>query len=168
MSAPAGELLAPSIPKCLAVAALSYALFSAGCFVLGMPLGDLLAWVFLVAIAVPYTAAFALGLYLMLRTRIGPDGLCPAVPTFYQRTIRWPDLVAVRQARGFPLFCVARGYGWGIWCVLPRPWLLKRPAQLAEVLCRYAPPDHPLRTALAVCPPPSTPSAAMALPRNTR
>ncbi len=141
-------ILEISFPKVLLVSTAMVVLFMMGCsLVLGLPFRDPLFSVFLV-VMVPVTSfAFASCFYFMLQCKIGRDGLRPALPTFYQRVLRWEDITYVRGF-GSPFYYVGSGL-FGGRCLLPRRFLLKRPDHLKEFIERYAPADNIVRKKLA-------------------
>ena len=90
---------------------------------------------------------FAGCLCFMLRCKIGHDGLRSAVPTLYQRLLRWED-VAVVRGFGSPFYFIrGRAFGGGH-CILPRRFLLKRPDSFRELIDQYAPADNIVRKKL--------------------
>ena len=124
------------------------ACFVAGLFVFGIPMNDPFLIGFLVVMIPGTTFVFAGCLCFMLRCKIGRDGLRSAVPTFYQRVLRWDDISIVR---GFASpFYVVRCSEFGPFCILPRRFLLKRPENLREFIDEYAPADNIIRKELAV------------------
>ena len=123
------------------------ACFVIGLFVIGIPMTDPLLIGFLVVMVTGTTFVFAGGMCVMLRCKIGHDGLRPAVPTFYQRVLRWEDISVVRGF-GSPFYFV-RCRAFGGQCMLPRRFLLKRPDSLREFIVQYAPADNIVRKTLA-------------------
>jgi hypothetical protein len=148
MNAQQDSTLEISYWKALLVAIPSMTCFVVGLFAVGIPMKDPLLIGFLVVMVTVMTFASAGCLCFMLRCKIGPDGLRPAVPTFYQRTLRWEDISSVRGFVG--PFYVIRGRAFGGQCVLPRRFLLKRPDSLKEFIEAYAPIDNIVRQELAV------------------
>ena len=134
-----------SYPKALLISSIGMAFFVTGLFAIGLPMRDPLLIGFLAVMVVGMPFVFAGCLCFMLRCKIGRDGLRPAVPTFYQQVLRWEEITVV----GFG------GPFYGVWCgafsrpcLLPRPFLLKRPESLKEFIRLYAPPENILRQKL--------------------
>ena len=123
--------------------------FVIGLFVLGIPMTDPLLVGFLAFMVPIFTSVFAEGTRFMLHCKIGYDGLRSPTLTFYQRVLRWEDIAVVH---GFFIpFYIVRGRffeGRGQ-CLLPRPFLLKRPDSLRELIERYAQADNVVRKKLA-------------------
>jgi hypothetical protein len=136
-----------SYPKALLVSAVGMACFFVTILVIGIPTSDPLLIGFLIFMAIVIPFVFAGGLCFMLRCKIGRDGLRPAVPTFYQRVLRWEDISTV-WGFGSPFYSV-RCRSFGGQCFLPRSFLLKRPDSLREFIDHYAPSDNILRKKLA-------------------
>ena len=114
---------------------------------MGIPTSDPLLIGFLIFMGIVMPFVFAGGLCFMLRCKIGRDGLRPAVPTFYQRVLRWEDISAV-WGFGSPFYSV-RCRAFGGQCLLPRSFLLKRPDSLREFIKQYAPEDNIVRKKLS-------------------
>src|SRR5688572_24709906 len=114
-----------SYPKALLISAIAFACFLFTIFLAGFPTSDSLFMGFLIFMGIVMTFVFAGALCFMLRCKIGCDGLRPAVPTFYQRVLRWEDISAV-GGFGSPFYSV-RCRAFGEQCLLPRSFLLKRP-----------------------------------------
>lgn len=148
MNASQDSTLEISYPKALLVTIPSMACFVAGLFVIGIPMTDPLLIGFLAVMVPVMTFVFAGCTCFMLRCKIGYDGLRPAVPTFYQRVLRWEDISSVRGSAG--PFYVVRCRAFGGQCILPRRFLLKRPDSLKEFIDQYAPLDNIVRKKLAV------------------
>jgi len=136
-----------SYPKALLVSAGMTACFFVAIFLAGIPTSDPLLIGFLIFMGIVMPFLFAGGLCFMLRCKIGHDGLRPAVPTFYQRVLRWEDISAV-WGFGSPFYSV-RCRAFGGQCLLPRSFLLKRPDSLREFIQQYAPEDNIVRKKLA-------------------
>jgi len=147
MNAPQDSTFEISYPKALLVTIPSMACFVVALFAIGAPMNDPLLIGFLAVMVPVMTFAFAGCMCFMLRCKIGHDGLRPAVPTFYQRVLRWEDISSVK---GFLPFYVIRCGTFGGQCVLPRRFLLKRPDSLDEFVAKYAPIDNIVRKKLAV------------------
>ena len=137
-----------SYPKALLLTIPAMACFVVGLFVIGIPTTDPLLIGFLSVLVPVMTFVFAGCMCLMLRCKIGYDGLRPAVPTFYQRLLRWEDISSV-HAFASPFYVIRCGT-FGGQCILPRRFLLKRPDSLKEFINRYAPIDNIVRKKLAV------------------
>ena len=113
----------------------------------GVPSGEPLLIGFLVVMITGMTFVFAACMCFMLRIKIGYDGLRSAVPTFYQRVLRWED-ISVVQGFGVPFYFVRSRTLGGGHCILPGRFLLKRPASLKELIEQYAPTDNIVRKKL--------------------
>lgn len=137
-----------SFPKALLISAVAMAFFFVGVFVIGIPMNDPLLVGLLICMGIIMPFVFAGCLFFMLRCKIGRDGLRPAIPTFYQRVLRWEDISSVR---GFvsPFYSV-KGRAFAGQCLLPRPFLLKRPDSLRELIGQYAPQGNIVRRRLVV------------------
>lgn len=137
-----------SFPKAFLLSALYMTSFVIALFIIGVPMRDPLLIAFII-IMVPGTAVvFAAGLCFMLRCKISRQGLCPAVPSFYQRVIPWDEITSIR---GFASpFHVLKTSAFGPFCILPRRFLLKRPESLKQLLEQYAPADNIVRNKLGV------------------
>jgi len=136
-----------SFPKAWLVSAAGTACFFVGIFLMGIPTSDPLLIGFLIFMGIVMPFLFAGFLCFMLRCKIGYDGLRPAVPTFYQRVLRWEDISAV-WGFGSPFYSV-RCRAFGGQCLLPRRFLLKCPGNLREFIDQYAPADNIVRKKLA-------------------
>jgi hypothetical protein len=136
-----------SYPKALLFSAVMMACFFVAIFVMGIPTSDPLLIGFLIFMGIVMPFVFAGCICFMLRCKIGRDGLRPAVPTFYQRVLRWEDISAV-WGFGSPFYSV-RCRAFGGQCLLPRSFLLKRPDSLREFIKQYAPEDNIVRKTLA-------------------
>ena len=136
-----------SYPKALLVSAIAFACFFVAIYLDGIPTSDPLLIGFLIFMGIVMPFIFAGCLCFMLRCKIGRDGLRPAVPTLYQRVLRWEDIAAV-WGFGSPFYAV-RCRAFGGQCLLPRPFLLKRPDSLREFIKQYAPEDNIVRKKLA-------------------
>jgi hypothetical protein len=148
MNTPQDATLEISYPKALLVTIPSMACFVLGLFAIGIPMTDPLLIGFLVVMVTGMTFVFAGCICFMLRCKIGRDGLRSAVPTFYQRVLRWED---ISDVRGFASpFYVVKSSTFGPFCILPRRFLLKRPDSLREFIDQYAPADNIVRRKLAV------------------
>ena len=147
MNTPQDATLEISYPKALLVSAVGFACFFVAMFVMGIPTSDPLLIGFLIFMGIVMPFVFAGCLCFMLRCKIGRDGLRPAVPTFYQRVLRWEDISAV-WGFGSPFYSV-RCRAFGGQCLLPRSFLLKRPDSLREFIKQYAPEDNIVRKKLA-------------------
>ena len=148
MNTPQDATLEISYPKALLVTIPSMVCLFVGLFVIGIPMTDPLLIGFLIFMGIVMSFVFAGGLCFMLRCKVGRDGLRPSVPTFYQRVLRWEDISAV-WGFGIPFYTV-RCRAFGGQCLLPRPFLLKRPDSLREFIKLYAPEDNVVRKKLAV------------------
>lgn len=138
--------LEPSYPKLLLVAGVQMLVFIA-VVCMFLPLDDPLLIGMLVFMSVVMPFVFAGGMCFMLRCKMDPEGLRPAVPTFYQRLIRWEDISSV-SGISFPFYLVwSRGFAGR--CLLPRPWLLKNPGECSRYLAQHAPVDSLLRQRFA-------------------
>lgn len=137
-----------SYPKAILVTIPSMACFVGGLFAIGIPMTDPLLIALVAVMAPVMTLVFAGCTCFMLRCKIGYDGLRPAVPTFYQRVLRWEEISAV--GGGASPFYVVRCGAFGRRCILPRRFLLKRPDSLKELIDRYAPIDNIVRKKLVV------------------
>ena len=147
MNEPREAAFEVSFPKSLLLSAVCMASFVIAGLTLGLPFDDPLFVVFFVVMVVGMTFVFAVCLCFMLRCKISHDGLCPAVPTFYQQVLRWEDISVVR---GFASpFYVVRRSAFGPFCILPRRFFLKRPDSLKQLLEQYAPADNIVRKKLA-------------------
>jgi hypothetical protein len=136
-----------SFPKALLVSAIGMACFFVGILGIGIPMRDPLLVGFLIFMGFVMPFVFAGCLCFILPCKIGQDGLRPAVPTFYQRLLRWEDIVAVS---GFGCaFYSVRCRAFGPQCLLPRGFLLKRRDSLREFIQQYAPEDNIVRKTLA-------------------
>lgn len=136
-----------SFLKVLLVSVICFAFFAIAIFTMGLPLHDPLLVGFLIVMFTSMPIVFAACLCFMLRCKIGHDGLRPAVPTFYQKVLRWEDIAFV-QGFGSPFYFVwSRAFG--SHCILPRRFLLKRPDSLKELIEQYAPADNIVRKKLA-------------------
>jgi len=147
MNTPQDATLEISYPKALLVTIPSMACFVVGLFVIVIPMSDPLLIGFLVVMVTGMTFVFAGCMCFMLRCKIGQDGLRPAVPTFFQRVLRWEDISSV-QGFASPFYFV-RCRAFGGQCMLPRRFLLKRPDSLREFIDQYAPADNIVRKKLA-------------------
>ena len=147
MNTPQDETLEISYPKALMVTIPSTACFVIGLFAIGVPMTDPLLVGFLAVMVTVMPFIFAGCLCFMLRCKIGRDGLRPAVPTFYQRVLRWEDIAMV-QGFASPFYFI-RCRAFGGHCLLPRQFLLKRPANLRDLIDQYAPADNIVRQKLA-------------------
>jgi hypothetical protein len=147
LNTPQTVTLEISYPKALLVTIPTMACFVVGLLVIGVPMTDPLLIGFLVVMVTGMTFVFAGCMCFTLRCRIGYDGLRPAVPTFYQRVLRWED-ISVVQGFASPFYFV-RGRNFGGHCMLPRRFLLKRPDCLREFIDQYAPADNIVRKKLA-------------------
>jgi hypothetical protein len=137
-----------SYPKVLLLSIASMMCFVIAIVVDGMPVNDKLLIGFLVVMVSGMTFVFAACLCFLLRCKIGYDGLRSPVPTFYQRVLRWEDIAIVRGF-GIPFYFVrGRAFGAGGHCILPCPFLLKRPDSLRKLIEQYAPADNILRKKL--------------------
>ncbi|MGO8766330.1 MAG: hypothetical protein ACLQSR_14485 [Limisphaerales bacterium] len=148
MNTPQDATLEISYLKALLVTIPSMAcFFVVGLFVIVIPTADPLLTSCFVVMVIGMTFVFAGCLCFMLRCKIGRDGLRSAVPTFYQRVLRWEDISIVR---GFASpFYVVRCSSFGPFCILPRRFLLKRPDSLREFIDQYAPAENIVRKKLA-------------------
>jgi hypothetical protein len=147
MNAQQEAILEISYPKAWLISAVGMACFFVALFLMGIPTKDPLLIGFLVFMGMVMPFVFAGCLCLMLRCKIGNEGLRPAVPTFYQRVLRWEDITVVRGF-GSPFYSV-RCRAFGGQCLLPRAFLLKRPDSLRELIKRYAPEENIVRKTLA-------------------
>ncbi|HZQ48344.1 MAG TPA: hypothetical protein VFC07_15110 [Verrucomicrobiae bacterium] len=148
MNTPQDATLEISYPKALLFTIPSMACLVVGLFAIGIPMTDPLLIGFLVVMITGTTFVFAGCLCFMLRCKIGRDGLRSAVPTFYQRVLRWEDISVVRSFAS--PFYVVRCSAFGPFCILPRRFLLKRPDSLREFIDQYAPADNIVRKKLRV------------------
>jgi hypothetical protein len=146
MNTPQDTTLEISYPKALLVTIPSMACFVVGLFAIGIPMTDPLLIGFLVVMVTGMTFVFAGCLCFMLRCKVGHDGLRPAVPTFYQRVIRWEDISVVRGFASPFYFVRCRDFGGQ--CMLPRQFLFKKPNSLRELIDQYAPADNIVRKKL--------------------
>jgi hypothetical protein len=137
-----------SYSKALLYSAVHMAFFVIALFVIGMPMHDPLLIGFLVVMVPSMSFVFGACFCFMLRCKISHDGLCPAVPMFYQRVLRWGDVAGVRTTLIGP-FHVVRGRALGEFCILPRRFFLKHPESLKQLLQEYAPADNIVRRELA-------------------
>jgi len=140
-----------SFPKALLFSALCMLFLMIGFFVIGIPMRDPLLVGFLVLMVTGMAAVFAAVFCFMLRCKIDSEGLWSAVPTFYQRVLRWDDVTAVRRSSVFVRgpFYLVQGRALGEFCLLPRPFLLKHPERLKQLIQEYAPADNIVRKELA-------------------
>lgn len=136
-----------SYPKALLVSVIAFACFFVAIYLDGIPTSDPLLIGFLIFMGIVMPFVFAGCLCFMLRCKIGHDGLRPAVPTLYQRVLRWEDITVV-WGFGSPFYSVRCGF-FGGQCLLPRAFLLKRPDSLREFIKQYAPEDNIVRKKLA-------------------
>src|SRR5437660_871657 len=95
MNTPQDATLEIIYPKALLASAVVMACLFVAFFVMGIPMSDPLLIGFLIFMGIVMPFVFAGCLCFMLRCKIGRDGLRPAVPTFYQRVLRWEDISAV-------------------------------------------------------------------------
>jgi len=150
MNTPQDAMLEISYPKALLVSAVMMACFFVAVFamffVMGFSASDPLLIGFLIFMGIVMPFVLAGCLCFMLRCKIGHDGLRPAVPSFYQRVLRWEDISAV-WGFGSPFYTV-RCRAFGGQCILPRSFLLKRPDSLREFIKQYAPEDNIVRRKL--------------------
>lgn len=123
-------------------------LFAIAIYIDGIPMRDPLLVGFLIVMFAVTPFIFAFCFCFMLRCKIGRDGLRPAVPTFYQRVLRWED-ITVMQGFCSPFYFVRSGALGGGHCILPRRFLLKRPESLRELIKQYAPENNIIRKTLA-------------------
>ena len=139
-----------SYPKALLVSAIAFVCFFVAIFLAGIPTdvtSDPLFIGFLIFMGIVMPFVFAGCICFMLRCKICQEGLRPAVPTFYQRVLRWEDIALV-YGFGSPFYFVwCRAFGGH--CILPRRFLLKRPDSLKEFIEKYAPADSIIRRKLA-------------------
>jgi hypothetical protein len=150
MSTATETTLKISFPRALLMSAFSMVVFVVGCWVIGIPTHDPLLIGFLVVMVIIMTPLFAAVVFFMTGCRISREGLCGATPRLYQRVLRWGDVTVVQKT--FILsgpFYVVRGRGLGEFCILPRPFLLKHPDGLKQLIEQYAPADNILRRELA-------------------
>lgn len=136
-----------SYPKAWVVSALGMVCFFLGLLAIGIPLRDPVLIIFLIFMGIVMPFVFAGCLCFMLRCKIGHDGLRPAVPTFYQLVIRWEDISFISGIAA-PYYSI-RCRGNGTRCLLPRPFLLKRPDSLRELIIQYVPENNIVRKTLA-------------------
>jgi hypothetical protein len=148
MSTPEEATLKVSFLKALLLSIVCFSFFAAAIFSMGLPLDDPLLVAVLVFMFTSMPIVFAVCMCLMLRCKIGRDGLRPAVPTFYQRVLRWEDVAGV-YTMPVGLFHVIVGRDLGAFCVLPRRFFLKRPQSLKQLIEQYAPADNIVRRRLA-------------------
>jgi hypothetical protein len=134
--------------KALLYSAVHMFFFVVALSVIGMPIRDPLLIGFLFVMVTSMSFVFAAFFCFMCRCKISHDGLCPAVPTFYQRVLRWGDVAGVRTMWIGP-FHVVKGRGLGEICFLPRRFFLKHPEDLKLLLREYAPADNIVRRELA-------------------
>jgi len=135
-----------SFPKALLVSSVGMVIFFVGNFIMGAFVKDPLFIGFVIVIGVVMPFVFAGCLCFMLRCKIGHDGLRPAVPTFYQWVLRWEDISYISRLN-WPFYSI-RCRGLSRQCLLPRPFLLKRPDTLRKCVRQYAPPDNIVRQTL--------------------
>jgi len=114
---------------------------------MGIPLDDPLLVIVLILMFTVMPFVFAVCICFMLRSKISHEGLCSAVPTFYQQVLRWEDVAVVRGI-GSPFYLV-KGRAFGASAILPHRFLLKRPSSLKELIEQYAPADNIVRKKLA-------------------
>jgi hypothetical protein len=148
MSTPQDATFRISYTKALLVTIPASVCFAISVVLDGIPISNPLLVGFLVVMFSVMPFVFAACLCFMLRSKIGHDGLRAAVPTFYQRVLRWED-IAVVQGFCSPFYFVrGRAFGGGH-CILPRRFLLKRPDSLRELIEQYAPANNIVRKKLA-------------------
>jgi hypothetical protein len=138
-----------SYPKALLLTMAFMGCFVFGIFAIGIPMTDPLLIGFLIFMVIGSTFIFAAVVCFVLRCKISREGLCPAVPTFYQRVLRWEDIKIVRGF-GSPFYFVfvkIGDFGYSN-ILLPRRFLLKRPESLNELIEQYAPADNIVRKKL--------------------
>ena len=134
MSEPNEQFLVVSFPKALFLSALSMAIFVVGCYFIGIPLHDPLLIGFLVFLVIIMTPVFALCVLFFSRTKISYEGLWPAVPTLYQRVLRWQDITAVQTTWLLSRSILHRpGTGLGRLLLVAAPVLSEAPGQSEEV-----------------------------------
>jgi hypothetical protein len=142
-----------SFAKTLLLSAFSMTCFFALLFffIIDWPIRDPLLIVVLVVMGIGMPPVFTAVICFMLRCKINSEGLWPAVPTFYQHVLRWDDMTAVRSTSVFVRgpFYLVKGRGLGEFCLLPRPFLLKRPDSLKQLIEQYAPEGNIVRRELA-------------------
>lgn len=148
MNAPHETSLEVSFWKALLLSTFCMACMVTGFFAIGMPMQDPLFKGFLVVMIIVMSPVFAAGICFMLRCKISHEGLRPAVPTLYQWVLRWEDVSGIRKVLAGP-FITIKGRHFNEFCILPRPFLLKHPESLKQLIEQYAPEENILRKKLA-------------------
>jgi hypothetical protein len=149
MAIPQDATLEVSYPKALMISIISMVCFVIALWVMGISMSDPLLVGFLVVMVIGMSFVFAACLCFQLRCKIGLDGLRSPLPMFYQRVLRWEDIAIVQGFCSPFYFISGRNFLGGSQCVVPRPFLLKRPDSLRELIEQYAPADNIVRKKLA-------------------
>lgn len=148
MNTPEEATLKVSFLKALLLTLICFSFFAIAIVSMGLPLNDPLLVVVLVFMFTSMPIVFAVCICFMLRCKIGHDDLRPAVPTLYQRVLRWEDIAGV-HTMPVGLFHMVWVRDLGVSCILPRRFFLKRPQSLKQLIEHYAPADNIVRKKLA-------------------
>jgi hypothetical protein len=148
VNTPTEATIEVSFAKVLILSAISMLCFVAGLFAIGVPMKDPLLVGFLIVMVPGMTFVFATFFFYMSRTKISNEGLRSAVPTLCQTIIHWDDILSMRRKTGGGMFYVVRGRGLLEICILPRPFFLKNPESLRQLIEKYAPADNIVRKEL--------------------